>query len=208
MPRCTECMEQDYVYGLFTESGQFDLDIEFMAGIVAGGFAASKADIVLDKVEFLAANPAIKDASKIGLGVLLTQFGQPLLDGAGFGMVAVGATSLINSFMGGNDSSVDGVFLPQQQGTEPAQVYGQPFTGRMHKQQINGQPFTGGVVNGVLMPEQQGSSPAQVFGINGVDHQKTKIKLDNGEVIEALIPAHNNQQTTGTGVGEVAVNVF
>ncbi len=190
MATCKKCQQTPTVYGLFTENQTLDLDIEFAVGVVAGGFAASKVDGLMDKVEFLAENNAVKQTAKIGVGVLLTQFGIPFMDGAGYGMIAVAATDLVNDVLGGGENGGDGstsrmgaVFTQGSQGGSPAQVYGQPFTG-MNRQtgameRVSGQPFTGmntetGAmerVGAVILPNEQGSSPAQVYGVPAGAHK-------------------------------------
>lgn len=127
---CKECGGHDYVYGIF-ENGEFDLNLELVAGVVVGAVAADKADMLLDKVDFLQKNPMVKDGAKIGLGVVLTQLGMPLATGAGYGMMAVAGTRLINGALaqagvsGFHNPYVGGLYLnPQGPGTLPTTITG------------------------------------------------------------------------------------
>ena len=144
------CNKSEQVSGLFSD-GELYLDTETLAGIIVGAVAADYADQVLNKVEFLAANENAREGTKVAAGFLLTQFGMPLMDGVGYGMMAVGGARLIKNLLKKGDS-VDGIMFPGQEGTQPNNLYG------------------------ITMPGQEGTEPNNVFGI-GKKKEKTVVNM-------------------------------
>jgi len=111
----------EQVSGLFSD-GELYLNTEMMAGILVGAVVADYADQYLNKVEFLAANATAREGVKIAAGFALTQFGMPILDGIGYGMIAAGGARIIKGLM--NPGAVEGMIIPGQEGTQPYALYG------------------------------------------------------------------------------------
>ena len=99
MAKCKSCKKRQgraYV-------GQMDkIPMELTLGAVGGAMAASKADMVLDKVAFLATNNMVKQAVKIGLGAFLAMQENSYIQGAGIGLIAYAGTTLINTMLPAN----------------------------------------------------------------------------------------------------------
>lgn len=70
------------------------------------GFIAAKQ---LDRVEFIASNPLVGAAAKIGIGLFLAAGRNKMFQPAGMGMAVAGATQLVGNVVGG--AGVSG-FLP------------------------------------------------------------------------------------------------
>jgi len=78
-----------------------------IAGSVAAGFAAKAVN------QFLPTAPApVKNLIPLGLGVFLATQKNPLVKGAGFGMIAKGAASIVEAF-GIGQPNVDEMFLSE-----------------------------------------------------------------------------------------------
>jgi hypothetical protein len=79
-----------------------------IAGSVAAGFAAKAVN------QFLPTAPApVKNLIPVGLGVFLAMQRNPLVKGAGFGMIAKGSASIVEAF-GLGQPNVDELFLFRQ----------------------------------------------------------------------------------------------
>ena len=78
-----------------------------IAGSVAAGFAAKAVN------QFLPTAPApVKNLIPVGLGVFLAMQKNPLVKGAGFGMIAKGSASIVEAF-GLGQPNVDELFLSE-----------------------------------------------------------------------------------------------
>jgi hypothetical protein len=78
-----------------------------IAGSVAAGFAAKAVN------QFLPTAPApVKNLIPVGLGIVLAMQKNPLLKGAGFGMIAKGSASIVEAF-GLGQPNVDELFLSE-----------------------------------------------------------------------------------------------
>ena len=76
-----------------------------IAGSVAAGFAAKAVN------QFLPTAPApVKNLIPVGLGIFLATQKNPLIKGAGFGMIAKGSASIVEAF-GLGQPNVDELFL-------------------------------------------------------------------------------------------------
>ena len=111
----------EQVSGLFSD-GELYLNTEMMAGILVGAVAADYADQYLNKVEFTAANANAREGVKVVAGFALTQFGMPILDGIGYGMMAAGGARLVKNLM--SPDANNGILMPGQEGTQPYALYG------------------------------------------------------------------------------------
>lgn len=78
-----------------------------IAGSVAAGFAAKAVN------QFLPTAPApVKNLIPVGLGIVLAMQKNPLVKGAGFGMIAKGSASIVEAF-GLGQPNVDDLFLSE-----------------------------------------------------------------------------------------------
>ena len=78
-----------------------------IAGSVAAGFAAKAVN------QFLPTAPApVKNLIPVGLGIVLAMQKNPLIKGAGFGMIAKGSASIVEAF-GLGQPNVDELFLSE-----------------------------------------------------------------------------------------------
>lgn len=78
-----------------------------IAGSVAAGFAAKAVN------QFLPTAPApVKNLIPVGLGVFLAMQKNPLVKGAGFGMIAKGSAGIVEAF-GLGQPNVDELFLSE-----------------------------------------------------------------------------------------------
>lgn len=78
-----------------------------IAGSVAAGFAAKAVN------QFLPTAPApVKNLIPVGLGIVLAMQKNPLVKGAGFGMIAKGSASIVEAF-GLGQPNVDELFLSE-----------------------------------------------------------------------------------------------
>ena len=78
-----------------------------IAGSVAAGFAAKAVN------QFLPTAPApVKNLIPVGLGIFLAMQKNPLVKGAGFGMIAKGSASIVEAF-GLGQPNVDELFLSE-----------------------------------------------------------------------------------------------
>ena len=78
-----------------------------IAGSVAAGFAAKAVN------QFLPTVPApVKNIIPVGLGIFLAMQKNPLVKGAGFGMIAKGSASIVEAF-GLGQPNVDELFLSE-----------------------------------------------------------------------------------------------
>ena len=78
-----------------------------IAGSVAAGFAAKAVN------QFLPTAPApVKNLIPVGLGIFLAMQNNPLVKGAGFGMIAKGSASIVEAF-GLGQPNVDELFLSE-----------------------------------------------------------------------------------------------
>jgi hypothetical protein len=80
-------------------------------GIIAGSVAAGFATKAVN--QFLPTAPApVKNLIPVGLGILLAMQKNPLVKGAGFGMIAKGSASIVEAF-GIGQPNVDELFLSE-----------------------------------------------------------------------------------------------
>jgi hypothetical protein len=80
-------------------------------GIIAGSVAAGFASKAVN--QFLPTAPApVKNLIPVGLGILLAMQKNPLVKGAGFGMIAKGSASIVEAF-GIGQPNVDELFLSE-----------------------------------------------------------------------------------------------
>jgi hypothetical protein len=80
-------------------------------GIIAGSVAAGFATKAVN--QFLPTAPApIKNLIPVGLGIFLAMQKNPLVKGAGFGMIAKGSASIVEAF-GIGEPNVDELFLSE-----------------------------------------------------------------------------------------------
>ena len=151
MAQCKACSRNNEYVGKLLDGGEFELDIEFVGGVVIGAVVASKADLLLDKVEMLKENKMYKSGIKIALGVLLTQTNTKVIEGAGNGMIAVGASEIlggvIDGFLEPKDPAVKGPYKEQ------------PGTGLTY---INGIAY----LNGVPVGNGEGTNLEKIANAN------------------------------------------
>ena len=86
------------------------LPLQEVLGVIAGAVAANLVTKAVDKA-MPTGSPVIKSLIPVAAGVFLATQKNPLVKGAGFGMVAKGGSALVDAFLPNAMGQVDDLFM-------------------------------------------------------------------------------------------------
>jgi hypothetical protein len=86
------------------------LPLQEVLGVIAGAVAANLVTKAVDKA-MPTGSPVIKSLIPVAAGVFLATQKNPLVKGAGFGMVAKGGSALVDAFLPNAVGQVDNLFM-------------------------------------------------------------------------------------------------
>jgi len=86
------------------------LPLQEVLGVIAGAVAANLVTKAVDKA-MPTGSPVIKSLIPVAAGVFLATQKNPLVKGAGFGMVAKGGSALVDAFLPNAVGQVDDLFM-------------------------------------------------------------------------------------------------
>jgi hypothetical protein len=86
------------------------LPLQEVLGVIAGAVAANLVTKAVDKA-MPTGSPVIKSLIPVAAGVFLATQKNPLVKGAGFGMVAKGGSALVDAFLTNAMGQVDDLFM-------------------------------------------------------------------------------------------------
>jgi hypothetical protein len=86
------------------------LPLQEVLGVIAGAVAANLVTKAVDKA-MPTGSPVIKSLIPVAAGVFLATQKNPLVKGAGFGMVAKGGSALVDAFLPNTMGQVDDLFM-------------------------------------------------------------------------------------------------
>jgi hypothetical protein len=86
------------------------LPLQEVLGVIAGAVAANLVTKAVDKA-MPTGSPVIKSLIPVAAGVFLATQKNPLVKGAGFGMVAKGGSALVDAFLLNTMGQVDDLFM-------------------------------------------------------------------------------------------------
>jgi hypothetical protein len=86
------------------------LPLQEVLGVIAGAVAANLVTKAVDKA-MPTGSPVIKSLIPVAAGVFLATQKNPLVKGAGFGMVAKGGSALVDAFLPNTMGQIDDLFM-------------------------------------------------------------------------------------------------
>ena len=86
------------------------LPLQEVLGVIAGAVAANLVTKAVDKA-MPTGSPVIKSLIPVAAGVFLATQKNPLVKGAGFGMVAKGGSALVDAFLPNAVGQIDDLFM-------------------------------------------------------------------------------------------------
>jgi hypothetical protein len=86
------------------------LPLQEVLGVIAGAVAANLVSKAVDKA-MPTGSPVVKSLIPVAAGVFLATQKNPIIKGAGFGMVAKGGSALVDAFLPNTMGAVDDLFM-------------------------------------------------------------------------------------------------